>query len=156
MNEQKAATREFNENRDVAEKKLKRAKKLARLAFEDNSDAFDMLNLKVLDISTFEDWIIDAERFYTNLLGNPEWLKAMENLGYTKDQLTKDQEEVTRLRTLQKTQQSEMGDPQQITHEKKDTFSELKKWCHRLSEIAKIEFEDEPQYLEKLGILARS
>ena len=37
-----------------------------------------------------------------------------------------------------------------------DNFSKLKAWCDHLSEVARIEFEDDAQYLEKLGFLVRS
>lgn len=156
FSEQKDATSRFNETWDQAEKKLKRAKKLARIAFENNANAWGQLNLKTLNINRFEDWLKDAEQFYANLIGNTDWATAMQTFGYTADQLTADQQEIETLKTLQEEQHREMGDAQQVTKDKWEKFKLLKDWCDTLKEIAIIEFEDDAQYLEKLGILARS
>ena len=151
QNEQTAATDAFNEARNTAEDKLKRAKKLARIAFDGNNAAYNALNLKEINIVRFEDWLNDAEKFYANLLGNTQWTEAMQTYGYTTDQ-----QEVNNLKSLQQAQLREMGEAQQATKDKWEHDSQLKKWCSHLSEIAKIEFEDDAQLLEKLGILVRS
>jgi hypothetical protein len=154
--DQHAATNALNESRDQCEKKVKRAKRLARLAFENNSKPFEKLNLKTLNIGPFEDWLVDAESFYSKILGNPEWLAAMENFGYTTEQLQADQEEVQNLKVLQHQQFTEMGQAQQATQDKWNKFKEMHARCDVLREVAKIEFEDDAQHLEKLGILVRS
>jgi hypothetical protein len=99
-NEQTAATNTFNETRQKAEADLKRAKKIARVAFDGNN----ALNLKEINIVRFEDWLSDAEKFYANLLGNPQWLATMQNYGYTSETFTALQQEATSLKTLQETQ----------------------------------------------------
>jgi hypothetical protein len=156
QNEQTAATDAFNEALEKAETDLKRAKKIARVAFDGNNAAFNALNLKEINITRFEDWLNDAEKFYDNLLGNSQWLATMQNYGYTSETLTTQQQEVTNLKTLQQAQQREKGEAQQATQIKWELSSQLKKWCNHLTEIARIEFEDDAQLLEKLGILVRS
>lgn len=155
-NEQTAATDALNEAREKAEADLKRAKKIARVAFDGNTEAFNALNLNELNISRFEDWLNDAEKFYANLLGNPQWAETMQTYSYTSEELTTRQQEVVSLKSLQQTQQREMGEAQQATHTKWELQSQLKKWCNQLTELAQIEFEDDAQLLEKLGILVRS
>jgi hypothetical protein len=155
-NEQTAATNSFNEARLKAEADLKRAKKIARVAFDGNNAPFNALNLKEINIVRFEDWLSDAEKFYANLLGNPQWIATMQNYGYSSEKLTTLQQEVTNLKTLQETQKREMGEAQQATKTKWELHGQLKKWCDHLTEIARIEFEDDAQLLEKLGILVRS
>lgn len=156
LDEQKAATNIFNEAYQQAVSEIKRLKKLARLAFEGNSNAWNMLKLDKLNITRFEDWQSDAELVCTNLLANAEWLTSMQTFGYTTESITALQGKVTNLKSLQQDQQREMGDTQQATDDKWKSYEELKNWCYKLKEIAKIEFEDDPQLLEKLGILVRS
>lgn len=156
QNEQYAATEKFNDALDLAQQKLKKAKKLARIAFEDNSAAWKQLNLNTLGLTRFEDWLDDSEKFYANLLANNDWMALMGTYSYTPEIVSADQQETISLKSLQEAKQLETGDAQQATNEKWEKFNELKKWCSHLSEIAKIEFESDPQILEKLGILVRS
>jgi hypothetical protein len=155
QNEQTAATDAFNQARDKSEDDLKRTKKVARIAFDGNNAAFNALTLDQLNISRFEDWLIDAEKFYANLLGNTQWAETMQAYSYTLEALTAQQQEVNDLKSLQQAQHSEMGEAQLATKEKWDYYKQLKKWCDQLTELAKIEFEDDAQILEKLGILVR-
>ena len=155
QNEQTAATDAFNQARDKAEDDLKRAKKIARVAFDGNNAAFNALTLDKLNISRFEDWLNDAEKFYTNLLGNTQWAEAMQTYSYTLEALTALQQEVKNLKSLQQAQQSEMGEAQQATKDKWNNYNQLKKWCDQLTDLSKIEFDNDAQLLEKLGILVR-
>ncbi|GET29350.1 hypothetical protein [Prolixibacter sp. SD074] len=156
LNEQTTATNSLNETREKAEDDLKRAKKIARVAFDGNKEAFNALNLDELNIYRFEDWLNDAEKFYANLLGNTQWAETMQTYSYTNEKLTAQQQEVDSLKSLQQAQQREMGEAQQSTQTKWKLHSQLKKWCNQLTELSKIEFEDDAQLLEKLGILVRS
>jgi hypothetical protein len=156
QNEQTAATDTFNEARQKAEDDLKRTKKIARVAFDGNKAAFNSLNLAEINITRFEDWLSDAEKFYSNLIGNPQLLATMQTYGFTEESLNAQQQEVDNLKGLQQTQQREMGEAQQATKDKWENFNQLKKWCDHLSELAKIEFDEDAQILEKLGILVRS
>jgi hypothetical protein len=155
QNEQTAATDAFNEAREKAEDDLKRAKKIARVAFDGNKEAFNALNLNEINIPRFEDWLNDAEKFYANLLSNPQWAETMQTYSYASEELTAQQQEVASLKSLQQAQQREMGEAQQATQTKWELHGQLKKWCNQLTELAKIEFEDDAQLLEKLGILVR-
>lgn len=156
QNEQTAATDALNETREKAEDDLKRAKKIARVAFDGNNAAFNALTLDQLNTSRFEDWLNDAEKFYANLLGNTQWAETMQTYSYTNEELTAQQQEVVSLKSLQQAQQREMGEAQQATQTKWVLHGQLKKWCDQLTELSKIEFEDDAQLLEKLGILVRS
>jgi len=155
-NEQTAATDNFNEARQKAEDDLKRAKKIGRVAFDGNKQAFSALTLDELNILRFEDWLNDAEKFYNNLLGNQQWSDTIQSYGYTTEQLNAQQQQVESLKVLQQTRQREMGEAQQATKTKWERFNQLKTWCNHLTELARIEFEDDAQLLEKMGILIRS
>ena len=154
--EQKNATNLFNEAWDNAKDNLKRLKRFCRLAFSDDKSAWSLLKLYHLQILRFEDWLINAETCHANLLKNPGWVEKLGNYGYTKESLQTLSDEVQKIKSLQERQHLEMGDAQQATQEKWDKFEELKDYCYHLTEVARIEFEEDPQYLEKLGMLARS
>ncbi len=154
--EQYAATDAFNASWQTAQDDLKRVKKIARLAFEGNANAWNQLNLKTINIDRFEDWMEDAGIVYKNLLTNSGWVAALQNYNYTPEKLTNLGAQIDELKTLQQEQKREMGDAQQATQDKWAWFNELKSYAYHLREIAKIEFENEPQLLEKLGIFIRS
>ncbi len=154
--EQKAATNEFNENWQKSISEVKRFKKLARLVFDNDPNAWNMLKLDTLNIAKFSDWYADTDLVYTNMLEHDEWLTSMQAFGYTSESLTAQQTKLKALKDLQQTQQQEIGDAQQATDDKWISYNQLKDFCYKLREVAKIEFESDPQLLEKLGILVRS
>lgn len=156
QSEQSEATAQFNAAYSLAKKMVKRLKKICRLAFPDNNSVWNHLNLKTLNISRFEDWQNDSEKLYENLLGNPQWVSTLGSYGYTPEALSVSQQEVGALKTLQENQHREIGDAQQATKDKAEKYSQLKDWCRHLKGVAQIEFENDPQLLEKLGIRVRS
>lgn len=156
LGEQKGATKKLNDATTKAETIVKDTKKLARLTFENQKAPFEALNLQTINFDRFEDWLVDSEKFYANLLGNEEWITAMEKYGYIRDQLEAGQKEIANVRQLQKDQFREFGDVQQAQVDKKEKLSELKTYCDHLTEVAKIALAGDAQLLEKLGILVRS
>ncbi|PXY01650.1 hypothetical protein DF185_09285 [Marinifilum breve] len=154
--EQKAATNNFNEKWQQSISEIKRFKKLARLVFDTDPNAWNMLKLDTLNISKFADWYADTDLVYTNILEHEEWITAMQGLGYTNESITTMQTKLRNLKNLQQTKQQEIGDAQQATDLKWNSYNQLKDFCYKLREVAKIEFENDPQLLEKLGILVRS
>ncbi len=155
-NEQKEATNQFNEAWQQSISEVKRFKKLARLVFDNKPAAWNMLKLDTLNIAKFADWYADTDLVYSSILEHSEWLTAMQIFGYTSESLIAQQTKLKRLKSLQQTQQREIGDAQQATDEKWNSYNLLKDFCYKLREVAKIEFESDPQLLEKLGILVRS
>ena len=156
QNEKKIATDQFQNARITAGENLKRIKKTARLAFDGNTAAWEMLNLKTLSIRRFEEWLKDAEMFYDNLTGNRDWVAVMQNYKYPQETIDAGKQEVQDLKALQEQQTRETGEAQQATLDKQTLFEQLEAFCHHLREVAKLEFENEPQLLEKLGIFVRS
>tara|TARA_R110001583_G_scaffold39735_2_gene127206 strand:+ start:1046 stop:1699 length:654 start_codon:yes stop_codon:yes gene_type:complete len=154
--EQKAATNNFNENWQQSISEIKRFKKLARLVFDNSPQAWNMLKLDTLNIAKFADWYADADIVYSNILEHGEWISSMQGFGYTSESITALQAKLKKLKDLQQTQQQEIGDAQQATDDKWNSYNQLKDFCYKLREVAKIEFESDPQLLEKLGILVRS
>ena len=154
--EQKAATNNFNENWQQSISEIKKFKKLARLVFDNNTNAWNMLKLDTLNIAKFVDWYADTDLVYTNVLEHTEWLTDMQGFGYTSESITAQQTRLHALKVLQEKQQQEIGDAQQATDKKWDSYNQLKDFCYKLREVAKIEFENDPQLLEKLGIMVRS
>lgn len=155
-NEQKEATNQFNEAWQQSISEIKRFKKLARLVFDNKPAAWNMLKLDTLNIAKFADWYADTDLAYSNILEHGEWLSSMQTFGYTNESITTQQTKLEMLKGLQQTQQQEIGDAQQATDDKWNSYNQLKDFCYKLREVAKIEFESDPQLLEKLGILVRS
>ncbi|WP_421920805.1 hypothetical protein [Marinifilum sp.] len=156
MDEQKEATNQFNEYLQQSISELKKFKKLARLVFDTKPNAWNMLKLDRLNIAKFTDWYADADMVFTNILDHPEWITSMQTFGYSNETITSMQNKLHNLKSLRQVQQQEIGDAQQATNQKWNSYNLLKEFCYKLSEVAKIEFENDAQLLEKLGILVRS
>ncbi len=154
--EQRVATDNFNLTWHEAEENLKRLKRMGRVAFEGNNLAWDQLSLNTLNLSRFEDWLLNATSVYENLAGHPEWITTLLGFNYTPEKITTEQTKVAEVKTLQQEQRRETGDAQQATKDKWELYNQLKNYCNKLRDIARIEFENDPQLLEKLGIFVRS
>lgn len=62
-------------------------------------------------------------------------------------------DEINNLRVVR---EQEKGDAQQATKNRNVKFEELKDWYEDSRDLVKIVFKNDPQHLEKLGILVRS
>lgn len=77
--------------------------------------------------------------------------------GYTNESVQQLSDEVSQLNILKENREKESGDAQYAVKERNAKIDELYEFCNELTRLAKLIFQDdESQYLEKLGILARS
>lgn len=83
-------------------------------------------------------------------------MATLQNYNYTSEQLINLAAQIGQLKIDQQNQQREMGDAQQATKDKWRHYDELSAYAYHLREIAKIEFANDSQLLEKLGIFRRS
>ena len=81
---------------------------------------------------------------------------AFAELNITAEKLKAQQRDIATLKTLKLNQKKEMGEAQVATKVRDKKIAELDKWAKKYKKVATIVFEDQPQVLEKLGILVRS
>jgi hypothetical protein len=105
---------------------------------------------------SFNGWQEQAVSFYANILKDPELLAAMAKFGYPEEKLQEEYEMVKEVIEKQLQQKKEKGESEQATRFRDQKLDELADFVSDLRGIAKVALADTPDYLEKLGILARS
>lgn len=155
--EQAHADDDFKMQRIKINEKFTKHQKLAAIALDDKPLLLKLnlgVNGQASDV--YSEWISDIDLFYGNALKSDEILAALAELNITKEILEAMQAEIATMKTLKLNQKKEMGEAQMATKERDKKISELDKWARRYKKVAHITFEDQPQILEKLGILVRS
>ena len=155
--EQKHADNGFKTLRSKIEAQFDKDRKLAKIALEEEPLLLKV-NLGVNgDVSyNFPDLMVELNQFYGNALKSTEIMTAFGGLNITSERLEVAQADIATLKTLKLKQKKEMGEAQMATKERDKKIVVLDKWAKRYKKVAFIAFEDQPQILEKLGILVRS
>lgn len=154
--EQQAATAAFDSAWDNADECYMRLVKLTRVALKNNPEAASILGLHGDRKRSLSGWFAQAQQFYDGLAAHPEITAKLTAYGITADKLAAARAEYSALRAAHNAPSHERGAAQQATATRDAAFDALDEWMSDFIAIAKIALEDEPQLLEKLGILAYS
>lgn len=154
--EQFAATAELNSLWDEANEMYISTLRIARIAFKNNPKHGYSLLLYGDRKQSITGWLEQVRIFYTNLLEHPELMEPMTRFGYTPEKIQSEFEVYTRLAELSARQKKEIGDAQNATLARDRKLDELASQISDLRAVAKVALRNNPQQLEKLGILARS
>ena len=154
--EQYQAMDDFQESKLIADRAYINSLKIARIAFSDNTEAMKSLYLLGSRKRTFSGWLTQTKTFYANLISNDDYIAAMQNFGYSTEKLQAEQALVSLAETKNFSYNKEKGEAQQSTENRDEKIDELIDWFRSFLEIARIAFEDNPQLLEKLGIVVKS
>ncbi len=154
--DQIAATAELNDVWDQAHQQYIRTLKIARIAFNKNIKADKATMLFGRRKESLSGWLEQARAFYANLLGDAAFLTAMAEYGYTSEKLQEESTLIDQVIAKHLQQRKEMGEAQEATETRDSTLDKLAQWISDLRAVAKVALEDNPQQLEKLGILART
>lgn len=154
--EQYQAMDDFHGSKLIADKTYIKSLKIARIAFNDNTEALKSLNLLGSRKRTFSGWLTQAKTFYANMLANDEYVSKMQNYGYTAEKLQAEQALVIAAEENNFSYDKEKGEAQQSTVNRDKKIDDLIDWFRSFLEIAKIALEENPQWLEKLGIVVKS
>lgn len=155
--EQTHANNEFKYQRIKINKQFIKYRKLARIALAE-APLLLRINLGVNGepSDTYADWISELEQFYDNALKSSEIMNAFAEYNIATKTLEAEQAEIAIMKSLKLNQKKEMGEAQMATKERDKKIVELDKWAGIYKKVVTITFEDQPQILEKLGILVRS
>lgn len=154
--EQIAATAELDAVWDQAEKRYMKTLKIARVALKDNIRAYESTMLFGDRKRSLSGWLEQAQAFYTNLLADSGFLTAMSAFGYTQAKLEQEAALIDQVIAKHMAQKKEMGEAQEATEMRDKALDNLAKWISDFRAVVKVVLEENPQQLEKLGILARS
>lgn len=154
--DQVAATAELNDIWETAHQQYIRTLKIARVAFNENIKADKATMLFGRRKESLSGWLEQARAFYSNLLGDPAFLTAMAEYGYTNEKLQQESALIDQVVAKHLQQKKEIGETQEATEIRNNALDKLADWISDFRAVAKVALEDNPQQLEKLGILART
>ncbi len=154
--EKVAATTEFNNLWAEADQQYMKTLKVARIVLKTLYKADQAVMLYGVRKQSFNGWQEQAVSFYANILSDPQLLEAMARYGYPEDKLKEEYEMVKQVIEKELQQKKEKGESEQATRTRDQKLDELAVFISEMRGIAKVALADTPDYLEKLGILARS
>lgn len=153
---QVAATSELNDIWETADHQYMRTLKIARVAFQDHPKADKAVMLFGRRKESLSGWLEQAQAFYANIQSDADLMKALTQYGYTTEKLQQESALLNQIAAKNQQQKKEMGEAQAATQARDKKIDELAHWISDLRAVAKVAMADDPQQLEKLGILART
>ncbi len=154
--EKVAATTEFNNLWAEADQQYMKTLKVARIVLKNLYKADQAAMLYGVRKQSFNGWQEQAVSFYANTLNDPQLLEAMAGYGYPEDRLKQEYDMVKQVVEQDLRQKKEKGESEQATRTRDQKLDELAVFISEMRGITKVALADTPDYLEKLGILARS
>lgn len=151
--EQYEATQDLETSWNAADKAYMKTLKIARIVFQNNPKGAAALMLLGERLESLTGWLEQALAFYQNLINDPDMVSAMSKFGYTADKLKAESAMVSDVSLKSQAQIKEKGEAQQATQDRDSKMKELDKWISDFRAVVKIALSDEPQKLEKLGIV---
>ena len=154
--EKVAATTEFNNLWAEADEQYMKTLKVARIVLKNLYKANQAVLLYGTRKQSFNGWQEQAVSFYANILKDSQLLEAMALYGYPEDRLQQEYQTVKEVIEKELQQKKEKGESEQATRTRDQKLDELAVFISEMRGIAKVALSDTPDYLEKLGIMARS
>jgi len=130
--------------------------KVARVTLKEQHGDWLALGLDGERKRPFPGWLAQAQQFYTNALAQEGVLAKLGEFGITEVKLKAGQAQVGAAEAAYAAQKRDKGAAQQATQARNAALRQLTRWHGDFVKIARIAFEDEPQRLEQLGIIAPS
>lgn len=153
--EMQQAQSNYDNEKAAANKEYMKHLSVARIVFKTNVQAIKTLELGGKRAVRIAEWIQQGRNFYKAILANAEWLAMMAEFGQTSEILNAALEKLETVSTLLETLKKETGEAQNATVVRDEKFAELIEWLSDYEEIASIALEDQPQLLEKLGVVVK-
>lgn len=154
--EQYSASDAFTMAWEAAQADYSRYLKIARITLKGERGANAALGLDGVRKKSWAGWLAQARQFYTNALADATALTALARFGVSQEKLAAGQALVDGAEALAAAQKKETGEAQQATQERDAALESLDEWLDDFLAIARIALEEQPQALEKMGILVRA
>lgn len=149
------ATVELKSAWAMAKKQYMKALKIARAIFTDDPKAKVALMLHGDRKQDFAGWYEQAHLFYGNILDDSEWINVFAEYGYSREALERDYALVKQVEARSFEQKQAMGFAREAVEDRDRKLAKLGRWIAELRVVAKVALEDDPQQLEKLGIVIK-
>jgi hypothetical protein len=131
-----------------------KALKVARVAFGDDARAIGALKLYGPRRQSLAGWLDQALTFYTNISVDSSLAAVLGRYGYDQARIAAEAALVEAVRAKAQEKTAGSGAAQASTASRDRKMRELDAWVSELRTIARVAFYEEPQELEKLGVMA--
>jgi hypothetical protein len=128
--------------------------KLARIAIKKSGDRGKLM-LEGDRKHKFAGWVEQAGAFYEHAF-EPDILAQLGTVNLNAAKLQNGKALTDAVIAAHMAQASAIGDKQNVTDERDQAFDDLAAWMSDYLAAARVALEDHPQWLEKLGVLART
>ena len=153
------AQKEASKKADDAEKAARSAyqslSQVAKAAFGQDKAKLGVLGLDRAMPNPVPLFITMATALFDNAMQNKEIADVLKNYGYTAERLTTERKKIEQLESARAAYESAKGAAQQATAEQKKAMEALDAWMSGFVKVARVALKEQPQLLEKLGILKR-
>ncbi len=151
-----AATDSLNTIKASLDEEYYRVRKVGNIAFRKDRAVRHTLGINGKYPKTYPVWLEKNHQLYTNALADDTILARFADFGITKAELEADLAALPAVSTAFKQREQKIGESQQTTFKRNQEYKEFKEWIRDFYPIAALALKDEPQLLEKLGIMRRS
>ena len=128
--------------------------KLARIAVKKPGDCGKLM-LEGDRKRKFAGWVEQAGAFYTHAF-EPDILAQLATVNLSETKLQKGKALTDAVIAAHEAQATAIGDKENATDERDQAFDDLAAWMSDYLAAARVALEEHPQWLEKLGVLART
>ena len=125
---------------------------IARIAFEDDANAFMALGLSGKTRISISGIIKQAVPFYTNIRQNPRFSARMAHFGYTDEKLSEEQNLIQPVLDADANHKKELGEAVEATISRDNTFDDLISWMSTFYVVAKEALKKKPELMKQLGM----
>jgi hypothetical protein len=150
------ASQELGKSWENAHAAYMKTLKVARVAFGDEARAITALGLYGPRKQTISGWLEQASILYTNLEGDPALAARLARFGYSDAKLAAEAALVAEVRAKSLAQTQGTGAAQTATAARDKKLRELDNWISEFRTICRVAFYENPQELEKLGVLVQN
>lgn len=151
--DQYQATLVHDELRVVAHKYYMRLLSFARILFGEDRAASAALALSGNREEDYGGWLVQVQTFYNNMLATPAYLEKMAGLNCNQALIEEGKNLLDQVVKAKENQAIERGEAQIATVNRNVKLAELDKLMSRFKKVCEVIFADQPQVLEKLGIV---
>jgi hypothetical protein len=153
--QQVQATAELRNVWKLAEQQYMKTLKIARTAFQEIAKAEKAAVLHGIRKQSLSEWLVEAQLFYANILGDSELLHALSGYGYSPEKLRQEAALIAAVGKKSMEQKRAMGEAQEATKARDEKIAQLAKRISDLKAVARVAMAEEPQQLEKLGMVVK-
>lgn len=153
--EQVAATAELNESSKKAKQLYRQTLKIARVALKEKVKTDKTVMLYGARKHSFSGWLEQAQSFYANLICDDEFMSTLSVYGYSPEKLEQEFAFINKVFAKHLIQKKETGEAREATIIRDNALDDLIAWISDFKAVAKVAFAENPQQLEKLGIVIK-